>query len=128
MSLISSLSPHPLTPTHSHSYSPTSYTLLLLVWTTCPYYPRDGQFNPDARTVNNIGDFDSMSNAVLFNSLAWGISPTNSSRSTYSSRVTTWIKAWFLDADTYMNPNLNYAQMQRGPGADGQVGTHTGIL
>ncbi|KAI0826105.1 alginate lyase-domain-containing protein [Irpex lacteus] len=98
------------------------------IWTTCPYYPRDGQFNPDARTVNNIGDFDSMSNAVLFNSLAWGISPTNTSRSTYSSRVTTWIKAWFLDADTYMNPNLNYAQMQRGPGADGQVGTHTGIL
>ncbi|KAI0088285.1 alginate lyase-domain-containing protein [Irpex rosettiformis] len=95
------------------------------IWTTCPYYPRDGKFNPDARIVNNIGDFDSMSNAVLFNSLAWAISSKDSK---YSSRVVTWIKAWFLDEDTYMNPNLNYAQMQRGPGTEGQVGTHTGIL
>ena len=66
-----------------------------------------------------------MSNAVLFNSLAWALSSKNS---TYSSRAVTWIKAWFLDEDTYMNPNLNYAQMQRGPGPEGQMGTHTGIL
>ncbi|KAI0342368.1 chondroitin AC/alginate lyase [Trametopsis cervina] len=92
------------------------------IWTTCPYISKDGQFNPDARVVNNIGDFDSMSNAVLYNSLAWSIIGD----SVYSSRVATFIKAWFLDPDTFMNPNLNYAQMQRGP--DGQTGTHTGIL
>jgi len=40
--------------------------------------------------------------------------------------IVTWIKTWFLDADTKMNPNLNYAQMKRGP--DGQVGQHTGVL
>lgn len=92
------------------------------VWTTCPYVSKDGQFNPDGRVVNNVGDFDSLANAVLYNSLAWALQ----GYSVYSSRVVTFIKAWFLDADTYMNPNLNYAQMQRGP--DGQVGTHTGIL
>jgi hypothetical protein len=92
------------------------------VWTTCPYYARDGLFNPDGRTVNNIGDFDSMANAVLFNSLAWAIAGD----SVYSTRVATYIKTWFLDTDTFMNPNLNYAQMQRGP--TGQQGTHTGIL
>lgn len=72
--------------------------------------------------MNNIGDFDSMANAVLYNSLAWAIAGD----SVYSTRVATYIKAWFLDTDTYMNPNLNYAQMQRGP--TGQQGTHTGIL
>ncbi|KAI0696536.1 chondroitin AC/alginate lyase [Cytidiella melzeri] len=92
------------------------------IWTTCPYITRDGLFNPDARTVNNIGDFDSMANAVLLNSLAWAIEGD----SVYSSRVATYVQAWFLDADTYMNPNLNYAQMARGP--QGQTGAHTGIL
>lgn len=37
-----------------------------------------------------------------------------------------YIKTWFLDEDTRMNPNLNYAQMIRGP--KGQIGRHTGVL
>lgn len=72
--------------------------------------------------MNNIGDFDDMANAVLFNALAWAIDGAG----TYSTRVASYINTWFLASDTRMNPNLNYAQMQRGP--DGQVGSHTGIL
>ena len=98
------------------------FTDFCAVWTTCPYVSRDGQFNPDARMVNNVGDFDSLANAVLYNSLAWALN----GNSLYSSRVVTYINAWFLDPDTYMNPNLNYAQMERGP--TGQNGTHTGLL
>lgn len=92
------------------------------VWTTCPYVTKDGQFNPDNEDIKNADDFDSLANAILYNSLAWAIE----GYSVYSSRIATFIEAWFLNADTYMNPNLNYAQMQRGP--DGQFGQHTGVL
>ncbi|KAI0342361.1 chondroitin AC/alginate lyase [Trametopsis cervina] len=92
------------------------------IWTACDYVTRDGEFNPDNSLIPNSDDFDSMANAVLFNSLSWAINGSDQ----YSSRVTTYIKTWFLDADTYMNPNLNYGQMQRGP--KGQNGTHTGVL
>jgi hypothetical protein len=55
---------------------PTSLSLsrCVLFWVTCPYYQLDGQFNPDVRTVNNIGAFDTMANAILYNALAWTIS------------------------------------------------------
>jgi len=33
---------------------------------------------------------------------------------------------WFLAPETYMNPNLNYAQVVRGPSAN--TGAHTGVL
>ncbi|KAH9929064.1 chondroitin AC/alginate lyase [Epithele typhae] len=92
------------------------------VWTTCPYVVRDGKFNPDAREVNDIGNFESMANAVFYNALAWATNGTT----TYAESAARFINTWFLDADTGMNPNLNYSQMQRGP--TGQKGTHTGIL
>ena len=92
------------------------------VWTECPYVVRDGQFNPDAREVNDIGNFEDMANAILYSALAWVINGSAS----YAENVASWVDTWFLDDTTGMNPNLNYAQMQRGP--DGQNGTHTGIL
>ncbi|KAI0061088.1 chondroitin AC/alginate lyase [Artomyces pyxidatus] len=92
------------------------------IWTTCPYSPRDGLFNPDLSTIANNVAFYNMTDAILYNSLAWVINGS----STYSSNIATYIKTWFLDSDTKMNPNLNYAQVQRGPGK--QLGTHTGVL
>lgn len=47
------------------------------VWTTCPYKARDGLFNPDARMVNDIGNFQSLSDAVLYNTIAWRITNTS---------------------------------------------------
>ena len=93
-----------------------------LVWVTCPYITLDGQFNPDYRTVNNTGAFSAMSDAILYNALAWKINGS----SVYAANVASWINTWFLAPDTYMNPNLNYAQVVRGPGAN--TGTHTGVL
>ncbi len=92
------------------------------VWATCPYVSKDGQFNPDGRLVNDVGEFDDMANAVLYNSLAWALNGS----SVYAARVASYVSTWFLDDATYMTPNLNYAQMNRGP--KGQNGTHTGLL
>lgn len=63
-----------------------------------------------------------MANAVFLNSLAWGITRSG----VYSQRVRKYIQTWFLNEETFMNPNLKYAQLQGGP--EGQHGTHTGIL
>ena len=83
---------------------------------------KDGQFNPDVRLVNDIGEFSAMADAVLYNALAWAFDGAP----VYATRVAQYISTWFLDDATYMNPNLDYAQMQRGP--KGQNGSHTGIL
>lgn len=70
------------------------------VWTTCPYYGRDGLFNPDGRLVDDIGAFQNLADAVLYNSLAWAFAgrPTalfavnvgGSSQSIFPLSNTTW--------------------------------------
>jgi hypothetical protein len=63
-----------------------------------------------------------MADAVLYNTLAWAINGS----SQYATNVASWINTWFLANDTYMNPNLNYAQVTRGPTSN--AGNHTGVL
>jgi len=94
------------------------------IWTTCPYASRDGQFNPDGRLINDVGNFQSLSDAVLYNAIAYALDGKPSNQ--FSQTTVSFIKTWFLDDATKMNPNLDYAQMVRGPG--GQKGTHTGVL
>ncbi|CAE6450933.1 unnamed protein product [Rhizoctonia solani] len=105
------------------------------IWTTCEYVDRDGLFNPDVRQVNDTGMFQAMSDSVFFNSMAWAMSDSvffNSMAwvitgdNTYASNAANEIKTWFVDTATSMTPNLNYAQVKRGPG--NQVGQHTGVL
>ncbi|KAJ7168938.1 chondroitin AC/alginate lyase [Mycena filopes] len=99
-------------------------------WTQCNYVFRDGQVNPDRFSIMAyilIQDFQSffnLSDAVLYNSIAASLQ--NKSSSVYSQNVVKFIDTWFLNPDTAMNPNLNYAQMNGGPG--GQTGVYTGIL
>lgn len=94
------------------------------VWTTCKYVFRDGQVNPDRTTINDFQSFFNLSDAVLYNALASTFQ--NQPSSIYTQNIAKFINTWFLDANTSMNPNLNYAQMNRGP--NGQVGEYTGIL
>ncbi|KAI9507102.1 chondroitin AC/alginate lyase [Russula earlei] len=94
------------------------------MWVTCPYVMVDGVFNPDIGTINNAPAFETMASAVLFNTIAWVITGTPK----YSTNVASWINTWFLNSSTYMNPNLNYAQMARGPGYNVRLGDHTGVL
>lgn len=96
------------------------------VWVTCPYYRRDGETNPDTHTdtVNNSGAFVNMSDAVLYNTLAWAINGS----SHYATNAASWINTWFIAEETYMNPNLNYGQMVRGPGQTFQAGRSSGLI
>jgi len=48
--------------------------------------------------------------------------------SQYATNVASWINTWFLANDTYMNPNLNYAQVVRAPGSASRTRTHTSVL
>lgn len=41
-----------------------------LVWKECKYSSRDGLFNPDGRLINDVGNFQSLSDAVLYNAIA----------------------------------------------------------
>src|SRR5262245_49083461 len=81
------------------------------VWAQCPYVNRDGQFNPDRVLVTDLAEFTSMSDAVMYNSMAWVITNTSS----YSAHAANHLNTWFLNKDTMMNHNLNYAQLTRGP-------------
>lgn len=93
------------------------------IWTTCPYVRRDGQFNPDVRGVNDIGNFQTMSDAVFFNTLAWSLDREDTF---FSRNAVRFMNTWFLDEETRMNPNLNFAQMIRG--SNGRPGSATGVL
>ena len=92
------------------------------VWVQCPYYYRDGMFNPDRLLVNNTGDFEAMSDAVFYNALAWVLT----GNAKYSANAAHYIDTWFVNPSTAQTPNLQYAQMERGP--KGQIGAHTGLL
>jgi hypothetical protein len=65
-----------------------------------------------------------MSDAVLYNTLAWAINGS----SNYSTNVASWINTWFIAKETYMNPNLNYGQMVRGPRQTFHAGRSSGLI
>jgi hypothetical protein len=72
--------------------------------------------------VNDTGNLNALADTVFFNSLAWAINGSER----FENIVASFISTWFINPDTYMYPNLDYAQMNRGP--DGQKGAHTGLL
>ncbi|KAI0936209.1 hypothetical protein AcV5_004405 [Taiwanofungus camphoratus] len=104
--------------------SPTKSLAPSATWTTCPYEVHDGKLNPDVRTLPDSPSVVSMSQSVLYNSLAYALSKSK----TYSQNAATFIDTFFLSSATAMHPNMNYGQLVRGPGKDHQIGTFTGIL
>ncbi|KAK7683795.1 hypothetical protein QCA50_013171 [Cerrena zonata] len=88
----------------------------------CNWIQRDGQINPASRDVTDIDNFETLGDAVLYNTITWALQGDSSA----SANSVKYIRTWFLDSDTAMAPNLNFAQMQGGP--DGQTGSHTGVL
>lgn len=81
--------------------------------------------NPDVRTLNGPDAINSFSQNVLFQALASILAKDGSN---YATTATAWIDAFFVTTSTKMNANLNFGQIVRGPGPDGQKGTFTGVL
>ncbi len=75
-----------------------------------PYIRRDGIVNPDRYTIGDRERIGTMMNGVWTLSLAWYIS----GKPEYADHAIRFLRVWFLDADTRMNPNLEYAQVVRG--------------
>lgn len=70
-----------------------------------PYIRRDGQFNPE-REKFDLGRLETMSNAVRDLGMAYYFSGDER----YAQKAAEFVRTWFLDPRTKMNPSLRYAQ------------------
>ncbi|KAK0465420.1 chondroitin AC/alginate lyase [Desarmillaria tabescens] len=102
--------------------SPTTSMPPSATWTTCPYIIRDGQVNPDVRTLPGPGAINGVSQNSINNALAYAFTGSPS----YSKNFVDGLNYFYLNPESKMNPNMNYGQVARGPTS--QTGTFTGIL
>jgi len=74
-----------------------------------PYLPRDGQINPESADTRkyDAAKLNRMVGSVEALSLAAYI--TGERR--YADASATWLRAWFIDPATRMNPTMRYAQI-----------------
>jgi hypothetical protein len=75
-----------------------------------PYVSRDGEINPEIYSIPDMKNMDGMVQAVKILALAYYF--TNDPQ--YASKADKLLRVWFIDEDTYMNPNLKYAESVRG--------------
>ncbi|AFN75546.1 hypothetical protein MROS_2316 [Melioribacter roseus P3M-2] len=71
-----------------------------------PYIRKDGLRNPEIKKIPDRDNMRAMIDAVETQSLAYRITRENK----YSKKAIEFLKAWFIDEQTKMNPNLNFAQ------------------
>ena len=70
-----------------------------------PYVTRDGQVNPEIYQIPDEQNLGKMVSAVETLSLAYYFTGNEK----YAAHAARLLRAWFLDPETAMNPNLNYA-------------------
>lgn len=75
-----------------------------------PYIRRDGERNPEIYRIRNRLDLGEMADAVEKLSLAYYL--TSDER--FAAHAAKLLRVWFLDAETRMNPNFQFAQGIRG--------------
>ena len=72
-----------------------------------PYIRKDGQTNPDANSdATDKNRLVKMSNGVYTLALAWYFSQD----ARFAEKAVAQLRTWFIDPQTRMNPNLEYAQ------------------
>lgn len=74
------------------------------------YTPRDGKANPEITKINNASNLARMSESVNLLGLAYYY--TNDEK--YVKKGLALLRAFFLNADTKMNPNMEHAQFISG--------------
>jgi hypothetical protein len=85
-----------------------------------PYIRRDGEHNPQANSISDHTNIFKMADAVHALALGFELS----GKEEYAARAAVLIRTWFLDPQTKMNPNLQFAQAVLGV----NDGRGTGIL
>ncbi|MGK3113550.1 alginate lyase family protein [Candidatus Pantoea formicae] len=86
-----------------------------------PWIRHDGKVNPASKNDQSDGvRLAHFTADVQVLALAWYFSGNNA----YASKALSMVRSWFIDPQTRMNPNLNYAQ-----GVPGRAeGRHVGVL
>lgn len=97
---------------------------MMLAWTLCPYVGRDGQVNPDVRTLHGPAAINTFSQAVLCIAVGFALRDEPS----LSEKFANFMENLFVNETTKMNPNVAFGQMVRGPGGSGGQGSFTGLL
>ncbi|KAF9106489.1 hypothetical protein BGX27_009132 [Mortierella sp. AM989] len=85
-----------------------------------PYIRKDGHINPEIETVKDYRLLRTMIREVHMMGMAYHFTGDKS----YADKCAMRLKEWFLDEETYMNPNINYGSLQKGQ----KLGARTGVL
>ena len=75
-----------------------------------PYIRKDGQINPEVDDYKDKSNMIRMNRNVEVLALAYYFSDDNK----YAEKASQILHAWFLNPETKMNPNLNFAQAVKG--------------
>jgi hypothetical protein len=71
-----------------------------------PYIRRDGRVNPERYSIKDADFHGSLCEDVYVLAVAWFFTGDEK----YAEKADQLLKVWFLDAETKMNPNLNFGQ------------------
>ena len=83
-----------------------------------PYIRRDGEHNPSRKAISDEYQERGMLDAVVNLSLAYRITGEEK----YAASAATFLRAFFLDPKTGMNPNMNHAQAVPGENTGRGIG------
>ncbi|KAF9411473.1 hypothetical protein BGZ94_001341 [Podila epigama] len=85
-----------------------------------PYVRIDGQINPEIETVRDYRLLRTMMREVHMMGMAYHFTGDKA----YADKCAQRLREWFLDEETYMEPNINYGSLRKGE----QLGARTGVL
>jgi hypothetical protein len=83
-----------------------------------PYISRDGEVNPEINSIKDYGNFGRATSSIHTLALAYFLT----GKTSYAEHAAKFLRTWFLDSATRMNPNFNFAQAVKGRNEGGPSG------